>query len=61
VIAEAGSLSGEPVLPGFKLSLRRLFAEAEGGIQEAGASRVTSAESVYCSGSNEDDTLGPDE
>ena len=38
VIAEDGSLSGEPVLPGFKLSLRRLFAEAEGGIQEADAS-----------------------
>jgi hypothetical protein len=30
VIAEDGSLRGEPVLPGFELSLRRLFAEAEG-------------------------------
>jgi Uma2 family endonuclease len=31
VIAEDGSLRGEPVLPGFELPLRRLFAEAEGG------------------------------
>ena len=30
VIAEDGSLRGEPVLPGFELVLRRLFAEAEG-------------------------------
>ncbi|TVS19397.1 MAG: Uma2 family endonuclease [Planctomycetaceae bacterium] len=30
VIAEDGSLRGEPVLPGFELSLRRLFAEAVG-------------------------------
>jgi Uma2 family endonuclease len=30
VIGEDGNLRGEPVLPGFELSLRRLFAEAEG-------------------------------
>jgi Uma2 family endonuclease len=30
VIAADGNLRGEPVLPGFELSLRRLFAEAEG-------------------------------